>query len=102
MPPPAHQMKRLLVEQTIAWPQHATPFDQIVQLSPELATKARSTCQAVLAGKKKDLASDRFPKNQALKALSQGGHVQDSGRNRRTLDEPCLPSGRSRKVSAAR
>lgn len=52
MPPPAHQMKRLLVEQTVAWPQHATPFDQIVQLSPELAAKARSTCQAVLAGKK--------------------------------------------------
>ena len=51
MPPPAHQMKRLLVEQTVARSQHATPFDQIVQLSPELAAKARSTCQAVRAGK---------------------------------------------------
>lgn len=59
MPPPAHQMKRLSIEQTVARPQHTAPLDQIVQLSPELATKARSTCQAVRASKKKKgLASD--------------------------------------------
>ena len=51
MPPPAHQMKRLLVEQTVAWPQHATPFDQIVQLSREVAGKARSARQTVRASK---------------------------------------------------
>lgn len=33
--PPAHQMKRLLLKQTVTRSQHATPFDQIVQLSPE-------------------------------------------------------------------
>lgn len=41
-----------VVEQTVARPQHTAPLDQIVQLSPELATKARSTCQAVRASKK--------------------------------------------------
>ena len=51
MPPPAHQMKRLLIEQTVARPQHTAPLDRIVQLSREVAGKARSTCQAIRAGK---------------------------------------------------
>lgn len=58
MPPPAHQMKRLLVEQTVARSQHATPFDQIVQLSPELAAKAAQLARRFAPAKKKGLASD--------------------------------------------
>ena len=41
-----------VVEQTVARPQHTAPLDQIMQLSSELAAKARSACQAVRASKK--------------------------------------------------